>query len=450
MGPLRMVAAAILLAASAAAGAQARAEARVALVVGNAAYREAPLANPVNDARDMARLLGDAGFRVILRENATLREMHLAAREFGDLLGRDSVALFYFAGHGMQVRGRNFLVPVDADIAREDEVAFGAFDLAAVLDKFESARSRVNIAILDACRNNPFASRFRVSQAGLAQIDAPPGTLIAFATAPGSVAADGVGRNGLYTRHLLAHLARPGAPIEDAFKAVRAAVRKDSAGAQTPWESTSLETAFAMVPGRTEAAQAPEPARPRAPPAAVGAAPAFVAGDRWTYRSTSTAARGAHTTSFAVREVRGEEVVYDNGNTSDLAGNYTRVKTARTGVVRTMVPSTLFLLFPLAPGASWNVTHTESSSEDEIESSATIRVIGEEDVETRAGRFRAVRIERSGQWRSKRSRSSGTSTWTYWYNSAVKRWVILESKVVLADGRLHSQTREELVSYEVR
>jgi hypothetical protein len=445
MGFVRLLATLVTLAACAAA-AQPRPAERIALVIGNGAYRDAPLANPVNDARDVAKMLEAAGFRVILRENATLREMHLAAREFGDRLGRDSVAAFYFAGHGMQVRGRNFLVPVDADIAREDEVSFAAFDVAAVLDKLESARSRVNLVILDACRNNPFASRFRVAQAGLAQIDAPPGTLIAFATAPGSVAADGTGRNGLYTRHLLANLTRPGVAIEEAFKAVRAAVRKDSGGTQTPWESTSLEAAFAMVPAPSFAGSA----RPHTSPAPPGAAPVFEVGDRWSYRITSSTSRSESTFSFSVLDVRADEIVYDNGNKSDLVGNYTRIRSAATGVVRTMTPSTLFLLFPLAPGASWDVKHTDTSSLDVVDSTATIRVIGEEEVETRAGKFRTIKVERSGRWYSHKDKSSGTSVWTYWYSSAVKRWVLAESKVVLSSGRVYSQTREELVSYAVR
>jgi len=200
---------------------------RLALVIGNGAYKDAPLANPPNDAADMAKALEASGFVVIHRDNATLKDMHLALREFGDKLGRRDTGLFYFAGHGMQVRGHNYLLPVDADIAREDEVAFAALDLGAVMDKLDSAKNPVNIVILDACRNNPFGTRLVTSAKGLAQIDAPPGTLIAFATSPGSTAADGGGRNGLYTGHLVKEIARPGAPIEDVFKAVRVGVRTD-------------------------------------------------------------------------------------------------------------------------------------------------------------------------------------------------------------------------------
>ena len=175
---------------------------RLALVIGNGTYPGNALANPPNDAADMAALLKQSGFDVIQRENASLKEMYRALREFGDKLTRETLGLFYFAGHGVQVRGRNYLLPVDADIGREDEVAFNALDLQAVLEKMVSARNHTNLIILDACRNNPFASKFKLANSGLAQIDAPPGTVVAFATAPGSVAADGIGsgaRNGLYT-----------------------------------------------------------------------------------------------------------------------------------------------------------------------------------------------------------------------------------------------------------
>src|SRR5690349_1602122 len=263
--------------------------ARLALVIGNGAYKDAALPNPVNDAADMAKALEASGFTVMKRENASLREMHLALREFGDRLGRQATGLVYFAGHGLQVRGRNYLLPVDADIAREDEVAFAALDVAAVMEKLDSAKNPVNIVILDACRNNPFGTRLATNAKGLAPIDAPPGTFIAFATAPGSTAADGTGRNGLYTQHLVREIARAGAPIEEVFKAVRAGVRKDSKNAQVPWESTSLESAFVFneQPVKVAAASVPAPAaaapaHPQAPSPKrslpLGAPPAFSVG----------------------------------------------------------------------------------------------------------------------------------------------------------------------------
>src|SRR6185436_2546639 len=245
----------------------------------------------------MEKALQDSGFTVIKRENASLREMHLALREFGDRLGRQATGLFYFAGHGLQVRGRNYLLPVDADVQREDEVAFSAIELGAVMEKLDSAKNPVNIVILDACRNNPFGSRLQPSARGLAQVDAPPGTMIAFATAPGSTAADGTGRNGLYTHHLVRQMAQPGLAIEEVFKATRASVRVESKNVQVPWESTSLESMFRF----REAPPQPQPAAPRVAAAApsthakpsaartaaalpVAAPPAFAVGDTWTYR----------------------------------------------------------------------------------------------------------------------------------------------------------------------
>ena len=232
-------------------------EKRLALVVGNADYPNAPLRNPVNDARDLAAALSDSGFEVIRLENANLRQMRTAVREFGDRLKQQrGVGLFYFAGHGMQLKGRNFLIPVGAQIEREDEIEFEGLDANLVLEKLDAAGNRFNIVILDACRNNPFARAFRSTAQGLAQMDAPSGTVIAFATAPGSVASDGPGRNGLYSQHLVEFVARPGLKIEDVFKQVRAAVRRDSSGQQVPWESTSLEGDFYFHPVGTAAAEA--------------------------------------------------------------------------------------------------------------------------------------------------------------------------------------------------
>ena len=179
------------------------AEPRVALVIGNSHYKQSPLANPVNDARAVAKALAESGFAVTKKEDLGLKDMHIALRDFGDALRHGGVGLFYFAGHGVQVKGRNYLIPVDADIEREDEVIYSSLDASQVLDKMESASNRLNIVILDACRNNPFARSFRSAAGGLAQMDAPVGTLIAFSTAPGSVASDGRGENGLYTQHLL-------------------------------------------------------------------------------------------------------------------------------------------------------------------------------------------------------------------------------------------------------
>ena len=242
------------------AGAPASAETRVALVIGNAAYAAAPLRNPVNDATVMATRLKALGFEVILRTNVAQREMTRAVSQFGQSLKPGSVALFYYAGHGMQVRGRNFLVPVDADIQSEASVRSEAVDLDLVLEQL--GPSRLSMVILDACRNNPFEGRFRSSGGGgLAQIDAPKGTLLAYATAPGKVASDGEGAHGLYTAELLKAMDLPGAKVEEVFKAVRVNVIKATAGAQVPWESSSLTGDYYFRPA------APPPAHAQARPA---------------------------------------------------------------------------------------------------------------------------------------------------------------------------------------
>jgi len=215
------------------------AERRVALVIGNSAYKDAPLINPGNDARAVSQALRESGFTVMERRNLNQAALRRAIREFGDELIKGGVGVFFYAGHGMQVRGRNYLIPVGHDIRREDEVADQSVDVGLVLEKMGTARNALNILILDACRNNPFGG-----PGGLAPLDAPAGTLIAFATAPGQVADDGSGDNGLYTKHLVSYMREPGLKVEDVFKRVRSAVRQESAGKQTSWENTSLEVDF--------------------------------------------------------------------------------------------------------------------------------------------------------------------------------------------------------------
>lgn len=220
---------------------------RVALVIGNSAYPGAPLRNPVNDAKDMAATLRRLGFEVISKTDVTQKEMNRAIAQFGEKLRADTVALFYYAGHGMQVRGKNYLIPIDARIASEASARAETVDVDTVMDQL--AVSTMNIVVLDACRNNPFERKFRSVGGGLAQMDAPRGSLIAYATAPGKVAADGEGRNGLYTRELLRHIQTPGLPLEAVFKRVRNGVMQGSGEAQTPWEASSLTGDFYFRPG---------------------------------------------------------------------------------------------------------------------------------------------------------------------------------------------------------
>lgn len=222
-----------------------------ALVIGNGKYRNAPLRNPVNDARDVAETLKQTGFEVLLGLELTREEMRSAIAAYGkSLAASKAVGLFYFAGHGAQLAWRNYLLPVDGEIASVEELREHGVDVNSLIDGIRRAGNPMNLIILDACRDNPFGSLARVEQKGLSQLDAPPGTLLAYATAPGNTAIDGEGRNGLYTEHLLREMKVPEAKVEDVFKRVRLSVRRRSNGMQIPWESTSLEDDFWFVPPR--------------------------------------------------------------------------------------------------------------------------------------------------------------------------------------------------------
>lgn len=227
--------------------AQAWAESRLALVIGNSDYATAPLANPVNDASLMAHTLREVGFEVTHLENATLREMERGVVEFSRTLaqaGEDTVSLIYYAGHGIQAEGENYLVPVDADIRDAIDVQFQALSATAMLRTIENANVRLSMLVMDACRNNPFPSSTRAVGGGLAEIDAPTGTLIAYATAPGQVAVDGTGRNSPYTRALTRAMRVPGLAVEQVFKNVRVAVMEATGDNQVPWEASSLTGDF--------------------------------------------------------------------------------------------------------------------------------------------------------------------------------------------------------------
>ena len=221
-----------------------RTEPRVALIIGNGDYGGYSLANALNDARAMARTLHDLGFEVTERENLSQMDMKREIQAFGRNLRKGGVGLFYYSGHGVQVGGRNFLIPTGASVASEKQVELEAVDVASVLAAMDHVGNRLNIVILDACRDNPFGESFRASVPGLASINAPSGTFIAYATAPGSVAGDGAGDNGVYTGALVRAVQVPGLRIEDVFKQVRSAVREATQGRQVPWESSSMEGDF--------------------------------------------------------------------------------------------------------------------------------------------------------------------------------------------------------------
>lgn len=240
------------------AAAQAPGDFRVALVIGNSAYAAAPLLNPANDARAMGDTLRGLGFSVIELRDGSKGQMADAINQLRDRLkGRQGIGMLYYAGHGVQVDLRNYMVPVDARLRSSADVPAQSVDVGQVIDAFKLAGNRMNIVVLDACRDNPFGGA--TTGRGLAPLDAPSGTFLAYATAPGNVAEDGDAKsgNGLYTQYLLLELKKPMARIEDVFKRVRFAVRKASAGRQIPWESTSLEEDFQFNDGRVVAVAKP-------------------------------------------------------------------------------------------------------------------------------------------------------------------------------------------------
>ena len=238
-------------------------ERKVALVIGNSAYRVGVLKNPVHDAQAVAATLRTLGFEVSLRENTSLRDLIESFRQFSLNTRSASVRVVYYAGHGLQLKGRNYLLPVDTEIRGEDEVVAKSADLNELLDRLGNTKQGINIVILDACRNNPFSGvefvgpdgrrlKFRgATPAGLAPVEAPLGSMIAFSTAPGGVALDNPSeKNSLYTKHLLTSMRSPGLPIELLFKQVRLGVARETGRVQVPWESSSLTGEFCFVRDR--------------------------------------------------------------------------------------------------------------------------------------------------------------------------------------------------------
>jgi hypothetical protein len=233
-------------------GAQsAYAENRLALVIGQSAYRSVPaLPNPANDARAVTQLLTDSGFEVSTASDLSQGQMREKVSEFAGKVaakGADTVALVFYAGHGLQIDGENYLVPVDIDVKREADIPLQAVRLNDILNTLTSVPSKMRILMLDACRNNPFPDINKTTGGGLAIVDAKvgsPGTFLSFSTSPGAVAEDGTGSNSPYTTALLAAGKESGIPIEETFKRVRLAVNKVTEGRQTPWDSSSLTEDF--------------------------------------------------------------------------------------------------------------------------------------------------------------------------------------------------------------
>jgi uncharacterized caspase-like protein len=487
-------------------------EERIALVIGNAAYRIDPLDNPVNDARLIAQSLKQAGFSVAVHENLDRRSLVNALRDFGNRLGENTIAALYYAGHGLQLRDRNYLIPVDAEIRSEDEIPIAGVDLGFVLGRMSSARSRINIVILDACRNNPFAGKGGPSAQGLAQMDAPVGTLLAFATAPGKLAADGSGANSLYATHLARHLLSPGLPVEHVFKRVREGVVRDTRQLQVPWESSSLQGEFAFIPGVTTVREAPAdveaagelafwnsiqaaarpdeyraylrqypngrfaalaqsrvatftaaPAAPAttAPPGpAAGARPGALpstlpqAGDTWRYRVQDQFRLGDLFLTAKVEAVAAEGITESWTTTSDAKLRTTLVP-LEPGFAAlpgwTLTPPEFSPYLQAAGGLKRGLALADQPRRVEQHTlPLRANVEGEEEVVVAAGRFRAVKLVLRGQVQTRGgARASAVSTeHVVWYAPQVKR-TVKYTVATRVGGALRESTSFELVEYTI-
>jgi uncharacterized caspase-like protein len=481
-------------------------EERIALVIGNAAYRVDPLDNPVNDARLVATSLRQAGFGVRVHENLDRRSLVEALRDFGGRLGENTIAVLYYAGHGLQLRDRNFLIPVDAEIRSEDEIPIAGVDVGFLLGRMASARSRINIVILDACRNNPFAGRGGTAAQGLAQMDAPVGTLLAYATAPGKLAADsgaGSSANSLYALQLARQLLVPGLPVEHVFKRVREAVVRDTREQQVPWESSSLQGEFAFVPGVANTAAAPADVEaagelafwnsiqaaqradeyraylrqypngrfaalaqsrvalyaPAPMPAPAGTAAARAdalphVGDTWRYRVMDQFRIGDLFLTARVDAVGADGVAETWSTTSDAKLRTTLVKlepgfTALPGW--TLTPPE-FSPYLLAAGGLQRALLPELARRIEAWTVPLHgRVEGEEEVVVAAGRFRAVKLVLRGQLavRGGALRAGAvTSEHVVWYAPQVRR-TVKYSVSTSVGGALRESTTFELTEFKL-
>ncbi len=474
---------------------------RAALIFGNSAYPDMPLRNPANDADAIAAELRRLGFSVNLLIDAKRTAMEESIRGYSANLAKTrGVGLFYFAGHGLQLDWRNFLVPVDARLDRPDDVPRQTVDLGNVLNSLGKAGNPMNIVVLDACRDNPFGSEHKTGK-GLSQMDAPIGTLLAYATAPGNVASDGTGRNGLYTENLLREMVAPEARIEDVFKRVRLAVRRSSQGQQIPWESTSLEEDFYFIPpaemrkrsqeeldrlfaeelalwDKAQKASEPGPlvaylkaypsgrfselaqvmldgllarqgekrisiASDERNPFTKGSAVAgqFRVGDRYAYRVVDllTNIQSAEYTQV-VTEITDGEVIYNKGAAiTDLLGNPQKTPDGRR------LSGNQFYASEYSLGKTWNTRYRvalPSGKEDEVEE--TFRVVAREEIAVPAGTFDTFRIESTGH----RIRDPVTVKRTYWVApEKIARFIAQHVTAKWGRDRFLTTDRTELVSF---
>ncbi len=322
---------------------------KLALVLGNSQYQNAPaLENPAKDAQDLAGALRGMGFEVIEQQDASRDAMAKAVHDFADRLPGAEVALFFYAGHGLQMNGENYLVPVDAKIQSPADVRFNTINLSDIQQEMEST-GRTNIIILDACRDNPFADKLAqagrsIGGRGLLRVDAgAPGSLIVYSTQPNNIALDGTGRNSPFTAALLKHVATPGLEVRQMISRVRGDVLAATDNRQTPWDSSSLVGDVYLASGPAAVAQAAPVAAPAvgiaasAPRQAVAAAPGVedecdkIAAFRMSFTTAAAVHetaetdwnRGVAVCEAAVRAHPGEpRFMYELGRAQDHLKNY--------------------------------------------------------------------------------------------------------------------------------
>ncbi len=251
-------------------------------------------------------------------------------------------------------------------------------------------------------------------------------------------------------------MTKPGAPIEDAFKQVRAAVRAESRGAQTPWESTSLETELVLKsapkppPKKVETAATATTAATASKPRSVsiGAAPVFAIGDWWEWRATNELTGEARTFRRSITKIDADTITQDNGVVRDHSGNARSDRV--NGKFRAYQPSSMFFVFPLSPGLSWNGMVTESGEDYAGTNDVRIRVVGEEEIETPMGRLKTIKVDRTGEWKNTKTSKTGTTRWTYWYHGPAKQAVRYERSNTTSEGRLLVKETQELLALGVK
>lgn len=480
---------------------------RYALVIGNSSYVQSPLVNPANDAKAIAAELKAAGFEVSVQLDVTRETMLKAIDAYAKMLAvRNAVGLFYFAGHGTQLAWRNYLMPVDAEILALDDIPARGIDLNMLLQGLARAKNPMNVIILDACRDNPFGRALPAEQKGLSQFDAPPGSLLAYATSPGNTASDGDGANGLYTENLLRELKVRDAKIEDVFKRVRLGVRRRSSGQQIPWESTSLEEDFYFLPPKEikkiteiEATRryeeelaiweriktASDPASfenylQRYPsglfselaqlrldqvlaqrgerkvqfassaqnPYSKGTARADMqlkVGDRFSYRHVNLETnQEIRRYTLVVSEITDTEVIYNNGTLiTDLIGNPVKLGDG------TRYTDAQHHIAEYSLGKRWTARHrltrgNGSTYDSEIE----YRVVAKETITLPAGTFDAFRVEGVG-W--SQGEKFGVNVYNlFWFSPEVRRYLAHETRQRFANGKLVKHERYELTGYVQR